>query len=1091
MKKPRTSKAQARHQRLPCIAGIGASAGGLEAIRGFFEAMPARSGIAFVVIQHLYPTQKSLAADIIGKYTAMPVLAAEEGMALLADHVYTIPANTYPSLKQGVLQFAAPPEHQGPRLPIDHFFASLGQDQHERAIGIILSGSGSDGAIGLKSIDANGGIVLAQDPETAQFDGMPGSAIGTGLVKHVLAVDRMPPVLLGYASHPYVQSPPVDSQFKTASAALEEILDQIKARCGHSFAGYKRNTLLRRIQRRMGLRSILDWEQYSALLKQEPAELDALFKDLFISVTEFFRDPEAWQILEREFIAPLVDDKDSGEAIRVWVPACATGEEAYSIAILLLEQVRRTGKHCPVQIFASDTNEESLVRARLGSYPAGIAAQVSAERLHHFFVEKTDNHHYQVSRELRDSVVFGKHNLAEDPPYSRLDGVCCRNLLIYLEAELQKKILALFHFALRPGGFLFLGSAETAGNEEMFRPVSKKWRIFRHLCGDARAGSGPLRQALALRLPAPAPAELRQPPLRVAQLAALTQQILLDRYTPTAVLINSRFQTLYFTGATEQFLLRPRGVPNRDLLAQLRDGLRSRVRSAVREATKSKAAVVIPDARVKREDVFRPVRLSVVPAGLGEEGSTLLLVVFEDAPELAPAGDFASTESTLVLQLEQELEATKEDLQNTIERLETSNEDLNASNEEVISINEELQSINEELESSKEELQSLNEELSSVNQQLESKVLELETSNSDLKNLLASSEIATLCLDQEFRIKWFTPALKDLCNILPGDVGRPIGDFSAKNTGPELQADAARVLHDQSPLQREISLKGRRWFIRRMLPYRREDQSIHGVIISYADITETKHSAEAATQALRRMAEPLEEQVRTRTAQLSKLSTELTLTEDRERRALAQDLHDDLGQILAIVKIKLTSLYGDKDLGELRKPLQEIESLVDQANKSMRSLALQLSPPVLYTLGLVPALSWLAEEMERVYYLIVSIHDDDLPKPLNERQRITLFRAVRELLVNVAKHAKVDRAIVTSLRRDDRITLAVSDSGCGFDYLQTLTAPATGSRLGLLGVRERIALIGGEMNVDSGAGGGTTVTLSAPLGTEPEDALCN
>ena len=611
MKKARTRKTVVH---APCIAGIGASAGGLEAIRGFFEAMPARSGIAFVVIQHLYPTQKSLAAEIIGKYTAMPVVAAEAGMRVLADHVYTIPANTYPALAHGVLEFAAPPEHQGPRLPIDHFFASLGTDQHERAIGIILSGSGSDGASGLKSIVAHGGIVLAQDPATAQFDSMPESAIGTGLVKHVMAVDQMPAILLGYASLPH-------------------------------------------------------------------------------------------------------------------------------------------------------------------------------------------------------------------------------------------------------------------------------------------------------------------------------------------------------------------------------------------------------------------------------------------------ADDFAATESTLVLQLEQELEATKE------------------------------------------ELQSLNEELSSVNAQLENKVNELEASNGDLKNLLASSEIATICLTRDFRIKWFTPATKGLCNILMGDIGRPISDFSAKNTGPDLLGDAALILEDQSPRQREMRLKGERWYIRHMLPYRTEDGRIEGVIVSYGDISETKRAAEASTASLRRMAESLEEQVRARTAQLSKLSTELTLTEDRERRALAQDLHDDLGQLLAIVKIKLTALYADQALGKFMEPLKEIETLVDQANKSMRSLALQLSPPVLYTLGLVPALNWLAEEIERVHGLIVSVHDDDQPKPLDERRRITLFRAVRELLVNVAKHAHATRAIVTSLCKDGQIILAVSDSGCGFDYLKTLSlAPGSGG-LGLIGVQERLSLIGGAMHVDSSPDDGTTITLSTPLATDPKEAV--
>lgn len=1065
-----------------CIAAIGASAGGFDAIRTFFDTMPADSGIAFVIIQHLHPTQKSLAAELFGKRTKMPVVEAAGGMRVEPNHVYTVPPNTYPSIEKGVLRLAAPTQQHGPRLPIDHFFASLGEDQRERAIGIVLSGSGSDGALGVKSIGANGGIVLAQDPETAQFDSMPRSAIASGMVSHILPVAKMPEVLVGYARHPYAAGAAlVEAMPESEEAALQSVLGLIRGRRGYNFSAYKQSTLLRRIQRRMGLRSIEHWNDYIAVLRKNPAEIDALFKDLLIGVTEFFRDADAWQVLETEVLAPLLRSKPAGEAIRVWVPGCATGEEAYALAMLLLEQLKRAGKRCPVQVFATDTNEDTLQLGRNGVYPAGVATQISPERLRRFFTEVADSHHYQVAKELRESVVFGAQNLVADPPFSRLDLISCRNLLIYLEPDIQKKIISLFHYALRPGGYMFLGSAETIGERgDLFRPISKKWRIYQR--GGAASHQAP---DLALDVEAPHSfshaAAARRPAPRNLQLANRAQQLILDRFAPAAVLVNSRNEVLYFCGPVENYLLRPRGVPTQDLLAQARDGLRSGLRAALREAAARETTVSIGDARVKRNGGFIHVRLTVTPAGGDGDGAPLLLVVFQDESKAAPRSKGNSGDSNLVRQLEEELRATKDDLQGSVERSEASNEELKVSNEEVVSINEELQSINEELESSKEELQSLNEELSTVNQQLQSKVIELENANADLKNLLASSEIATICLDRDLHIRWFTPAMKKVFNVIDSDVGRAIGDFAAALSGGALLEQARVVLNKQAPLQRELQLQDARWYLRRIVPYRGEDDSVNGVVVTFIDITEARVGAESAVAAQRKANESLEQKVRERTVQLRALAVELSLAEERERRSLAQDLHDDLGQVLAIIKHKLTALHGGERSAELAGELKAIEDLIDQANKSMRTLAFQLSPPVLHTLGLIPALEWLTEEMERVYGLKVRLSDDGASKPLDEPSRTTLFRAVRELLINVAKHAGTRMAEITSLRSDGRLTLAVNDDGGGFDYPKALqAAPGTGG-LGLRSLRERIEFIGGEMHVDSRANEGTTITLIAPL----------
>lgn len=1044
--------------------------------------MPADSGIAFVVIQHLPPGQKSLAAKLIGKHTRMPVVEAQHGAHVEANHVYAIPPGTYPSIHNCILRLAAPEAGAGLRLPIDCFFRSLGEDRRERAIGIILSGSGSDGALGLKSIAANGGVVLVQSPETAQFDGMPRGAIASGLAHHVLPVGKMPEILVGYAHHPYVAGVArLVAAEESEAAALEAILDVIRGRRGHDFAGYRKPTLLRRIHRRMGLRSIERWSEYSELLRRQPEEIDALFKDLLIAVTDFFRDPEAWRILETEVIAPLVAGKPQGEPIRVWMPGTATGEEAYSLAIALLDAIRQAGKRCPVQIFATDTNDEALQVGRLGFYPSGIATRMPPERLHRYFRQSTGDHRFQVTTELRDCVVFGLQNVTTDPPFSRLDLITCRNLLIYLEPSVQKHLVSLFRFGLRPGGYLFLGSAETLGPyEELFEAVSKKWRIFRRTTAAQHAPLDLPPSGAESRPVGPGAAPKRNA-RRVPDLANVARHLILDRFAPASVLVNSRFETLYFCGPVENYLVRPRGAPTHDLLAQVRDGLRSRLRDALRDAADRQATVEIRDVRVKRNGVFERVALTVTPAGDDGEGGHLLLVVFQDKAKAIEKPSAASDDSALVKQLEEELRATKNDLLNTIESLEHSHQQLKASHKEVVSVNEELQSINEEQESSREELQSLNEEMTTVNHQLQNKVAELETANSDLKNLLASSEIPTICLDPDLRIRWFTPAMSSVFHVIPGDVGRPIGDFAATLSGSALPEDAAAVLEKLAPMQRELCMESGHWYLRRILPYRGAADRIQGVVVTFIDITENRRAAEAAVAAQKKMAESLEHRVQERTAQVRAIAAELSLAEERERRSLAQDLHDDLGQVLAIVKLKLTSL--NETCGQCidGRRFKEIEHLVDQANKSVRSLALQLSPPILHTLGLVPALEWLVEEMERVYGLVVHFHDDSEPKPLDERSRSLLFRAVRELLVNVAKHARIGHAELTSLCSNDQVLLTVTDEGGGFDHRNTLEAQPGKSGLGLLGMRERLAYIGAEMHVDSRPGDGTTITLTAPL----------
>ena len=1078
----------------PCVAGIGASAGGYDAIRNLFRAMPNDTGIGFVIVQHLDPSHTSLAAELFGKCTSMPVVQATDGTRIEANHVYTAPSDKEVAVVNGHLRLTPRNEQQHLHLPIDHFFHSLGEDRKAKAIGIVLSGTGSDGTLGLKTIAAHGGVVLVQDPASAQFDGMPHSALASGVTNYVLPVERMPNVLASYASHPYARSTEEVALEGVPNKALQDMLKAIKAQRGYDFAGYKRGTLRRRIQRRMSMHGMLRDADYAALLKRNPEEVDALFRDLLIGVTEFFRDPEAWAALDADVVAPLVASKHGDEPIRIWVPGSSTGEEAYTMAMLVLDRLRLARKTCPVQIFATDTSTEGLEVGRRGRYPAGIATHIAPARLRRYFTEMPEQQSYQVNQALREAVVFGVQNLFSDPPFARVELISCRNVMIYLEPEVQQRIIGLFHFALRPGGHLLLGTAESvSGREDLFKPVSAKWRIYRRESG-VRSPVPALPAVLGdTRETGMASAPVRGAP-RLSQAAGIAQQLILDRFSPASVLVNNHFEVLYFCGPTDEFLVRPRGAPTLDLPTLVRDGLRSHVRSALREAAQGETTVKVLDARMKHGSSFHAVQLTVTPTPGGDLGR-LFLVVFEHARQPAMVPGNGSAEGALVRQLEDELRVTRDDLQNTIERLKMANEDLTVSNEEVVSVNEELRSLNEELESSKEELQSLNEELTTVNQQLEVKVRELEVSNNDLRNLLASSDIATVCLDTAFRIKWFTPASQGLFHFIGNDVGRPIRDFSPELGGGGLVDAAKQVLAKLKPVHLEFQTEHGLWFLRRVLPYRGDNDQISGVIVTYTDITETQLAQESLRNLRSDMTAAHQRELRERTQKMRTLAAALALAEERERRALAQDLHDHLGQLIALIKLKAAAMTGLKLSAPQRKALDECTTAVDEANRRVRTMTFQLSPPMLYDMGLIPALDWLADEIMHIYKLRVTILDDGALKPLDPSVSATLFRAVRELLINVAKHAKVQTAtiavnVTTAHNEGERLNISVSDAGTGFDPDKLTTNNGRGG-FGLLSVRERLGYLGGSMSVVSTPGNGTVVTLSVPMledGTKPIEA---
>jgi two-component system, chemotaxis family, CheB/CheR fusion protein len=813
--------------------------------------MPTDSGMAFVLVPHLDPNHQSLMVELVARQTSMPVLEAQDGQLVENNHVYIIPPNKFLGINEGRLRLTVPPEPRGHQTALDIFFRSLAEEQQERSIGIVLSGTGSHGIPGLKEIKLAGGMAMVQQPESADFDQMPMSAIATGLVDYVLRPEQMPEALLKYARAPYVRSDPAVVTDEPASPdQLARILVLIKTATRYDFRSYRKNMLLRRVQRRMGLAQVERLGDYLEMLRENPDEIIALYKDLLIGVTGFFRDPEAFQVLEERVIPELISRNGGKAPLRVWVPGCSSGEEVYSIAMVLIEQFARAKLAANIQLFASDIDEGALTVARRGTYPESAVGDVSAERQRRFFT-RADDHNYQVSKRLRDTVVFAPQNLIGDAPFSRLDLISCRNLLIYLEPEVQKNVISLFHFGLNDGGCLMLGPSETVGRQaHLFELISSRWRVYRK--------SGPTRRQI-VGIPVDAGLSLRQPVSNIEiatstpiGLAELMQKQLLAEFAPASVLINRKFEVLCFQGPTVNYLEFPSGEPTRDLLAMARQGLRTRLRAMVPRVIQTGEPVTDAVPRVKRDGRYFSCRITVKPFSEPKKYSDLLLVIFEEGrePPLSPQPRTDTIEEhSLITQLEHELRATREDLQGTIEELESSNEEMKASNEEMMSMNEELQSVNEEMETSKEELQSTNEELITVNSQLNQKLVELNAVNNDISNLLDSTEIPTIFLTTELRIRRFTPSAIKLFHLLATDLGRPLQDLSRTFTSDQLLNDCRTMLETRSPIEREVRAENDQYYLRRVLPYWTAERHADGVVITFIDLTERKRAADLINEA--------------------------------------------------------------------------------------------------------------------------------------------------------------------------------------------------------------------------------------------------
>ena len=864
-------KSSAPHRRSPAggspgfaVVGIGASAGGLAAFEAFFAGVPtAHPGMAFVLVQHLDPNHKSLLVDLVRRFTSLPVFEAEDGMVVEVDCVYVLPPGKDMAFLHGSLELLEPFAPRGQRLPIDFFFQSLAQDLGDKAVAVVLSGTGSDGTEGVKAVNARGGLVLVQSPQTTDFDGMPRSALDTGVVDFEMAPGLMPGQILASVAlaltHP--PKPPVPAAPENHKA-LRKIFVLLRARTGHDFSQYKPSTVGRRIEHRQAVHQIADVDDYVAYLQKTPGEVDLLFSDLLIGVTNFFRDREAFQVLEELALPKLLEGREAGSTIRIWSTGCSTGEEAYSLAMVVREALDARNLHLNLQVFATDIDLQAITKARAGVYPASIASDVSAERLAKFFVPEPGAG-YRIRKSIRDVLVFSEQDVVKDPPFSKIDLLVCRNLLIYMGRDLQKRLLPLFHYALNPGGVLFLGSSETVGDfEDLFDPLDRKAKLFvrkEHTQGTRRmplgqflpraAGLGSsVGDAVSRSLPAPS-------------LRKITEQAILDQLTPTVALVNLRGDILYLHGRAGTFLELPSGPQGvNNLWKMIRTEVRTDVGVAFQKAVALGHAVSVPGLRLPSEPLqiaFSVRPLDSAEAARAQLETPLFLVTWSESPVSPDQEETALTSQERVAVLVEALRIREESLHVTSEELEEANQELKSSNEEMQSVNEELQSTNEELETSKEELQAVNEELSTVNTELQTKVADLSRANNDMNNLLAGTGIATVFVDENLNILRFTPAATGIINLIPGDIGRPVAHTVTNLSGyHNLVADSRRVLDTLIPFQTDVQTNEGRWYRLGIQPYRTLTNVIEGVVLSFVDINEIveKRNALQKVNALLRLA---------------------------------------------------------------------------------------------------------------------------------------------------------------------------------------------------------------------------------------------
>lgn len=1043
------------------IAALGASAGGLEALETFFKHMPEDAGIAFIIVQHLAPDHESALPELLGRCTEMPVEQARNNLEVVPNRVYVIPPNATLTVKNGVLHVTAPVQDRGRRMPIDSLFSTLAEDRRDKAICVMLSGTGTDGTLGLRAIKEYGGMALAQTPESAKFDPMVRSAITTGLVDHVLPVEEMPAKVIEYAQHLTSLNGKSKALRTRIAAHMSKIHGVLLERSGHDFSQYKESTITRRLERRMKALQIETVEQYVQAIESEPEEADRLFSDLLIGVTEFFRNPEAFATLEREVIPKLFANKGPTDQVRVGVVGCASGEEAYSLAMLLCEYSDKLENGPKIQIFATDIDEQSLETARKGRYPQSIAEHVSRERLERFFIQQGSI--WQVKWQLREVIIFSNHSFIKDPPFSRLDLIACRNVMIYLGPELQQKVLPLFHYALRSGGYLVLGPSENVtSHRELFETVDKKQRIFRRKESvPSPAITFPLGDVSRLQLSGGklAPAAERNLPRQL-------ERIILERYGPACVIVKENGEGVYFSDRSSLYLRQPAGGPEANVLNMARDGLRISLRTTLHRAVTAGKRVVQKQISVQTNSGVGLVNLAIEP--LNAFQANLYLIVFE---EEAPASGTSQGESATpnlsaeeaIRHLENELRSAQDNAQAMFEELESLNEELKSSNEE-------FQSTNEELESSKEELQSFNEELQTVNAEVGRKVTELDHANSDLQNLLDSTQIATIFLDAELRIKNFTPAAGDVFRLIPGDIGRPITDLAARFPEAGLVDDIREVLSSLVSRERQLAATERRHFQMRIMPYRTVQNAIDGVVLTFTDVTQI----EQAQQALRNLNEDLKHFAYAASHDLQeplRMVTAYTQLLGKQYKGKLDSQADQfIGYAVAGAERMETLLKGLRDYWSVNEQNVDHDVSVDGNHLVERALA---------------------DLASRIQESGAIVTHDFLPTVIGEE--VALGMLFQNLIGNAIKYRRegeTPRIHVSAQRNDGQWRFSVRDNGLGIEaqFLEAIFAPFkrlhgteySGTGIGLTISQRIVERYGGRIWVESTYGEGSVFYFTLP-----------
>ncbi|MDT7688893.1 MAG: two-component system, chemotaxis family, CheB/CheR fusion protein [Acidobacteriota bacterium] len=1234
------------------VVGLGASAGGIKAFKEFFVNVPPESGMAYVVILHLSPEHESHLAEVLQFATKMPVTQVQDAVKIEPNHVYVIPPNKSLAMGDGHLALSEITRVEERRAPVDIFFRTLAMSKNAHAVCVVLSGTGPDGSMGMKRVKEMGGICLVQEPSEAEYSDMPRNSMATGLVDYVLPVAEIPRKIIAYKERFGQTSIAAELREhpETEEQTMRDIFTQLRVRTGHDFSNYKRPTVLRRIERRINVHELDGLRSYARFMREHKAEAHALLKDLLISVTNFFRDCEAFETLERVVISRLFKGKGAQDQVRVWVAGCATGEEAYTLAMLLTEFAEGLSSTSAIQVFATDIDEQAIATAREGFYTGADVADISPVRLRRFFTKEPDG--YRVRRELRERVLFAHHNLIKDPPFSHLDLVTCRNLLIYLNRAAQERVMQVFHFALNPGGFLFLGTSEsTDGSSDLFTSFDKEAHIYKSRPAPARLPApaydmsfpGGRRAAGRGDFVLAESAERRVREQRVQELRALDRlsyadlhQRLVEQYGPPSVVVNEEYDIVHLSERAGRYMQVAGGEASHNLLKLVRPEIRLELRTALYQAVQNRTNVEAHGVAVNFDGGTRLVNLLVRPV-LSEDDSArgFILVLFEDEGEntsdSADAVEMVNAGEPAARRLEDELVRVKAQLRATVEQYETQTEELKASNEELQAMNEELRSTAEELETSKEELQSVNEELMTVNQELKIKIEELSQANNDFRNLMNSTDIGTIFLDRGLRVKLFTPGARDLYNLLPSDVGRPLSDITGQIVDGDSTASIERVLDTLQPIQREIRTRAGRWYLMNILPYRTAEDRIEGVIVTFVDITQRKvaeeqlsaseerlrlliesvtdyaiiiqdvegrieiwnpgaehvfgytqaeaigqsiamiftpedreqgaHLAEMSTarehgcanderwhvrkdgsrfyasgvltvlrdgalmgyakiardltesklaeEALRLAHEELERRVAARTGELAQanealrvenaerrrverarlqLLRKLVRTQEDERRRIAREIHDHLGQQSTALRLNLEALKEScKAYEGLCEPIAQTEAIAARLDADVDFLAWELRPASLDDIGLAAALAAFVKDWSKHFEIAADYHSSDMDKDRPSPETETcLYRIAQEALNNTYKHAQATRVDVLLERRDGHVVLIVEDNGVGFNPAETEAAQ---EGLGLLGMRERAALVGGTLEIESAPDEGTTIFARVPAAFPYEGAF--